>query len=333
MKKILFLLTILLCQHMASQTFSTNLTPVGWEHNILFNATTRYTVTQQGPAQNLAMMFDGSMNPNYVAGLSTANPTVILIEGLPGYHTQSGAWVGWTTRYLPAIRFKIEGYDEYLSANVWRVISDYSSFDYVGTNFSIQVPSGAYTKLKFTFYEGTYYGGLNGNTFGLSELFFIHPEATTPYAGLLASSVDNWQNRGANLVYNSGNVGVGTSTPGSKLTVAGNIAAREVKVTVDAGADFVFENDYKLPSLESVEEFIIKNNHLPGIASAEEMQQDGINLSIMNIKLLQKIEELTLYSIKQSKEIQMLKKGKTDYKILETKLDLLQKEINDLKAK
>ena len=102
----------------------------------------------------------------------------------------------------------------------------------------------------------------------------------------------------------NGNVGIGTTNPTSKLTVAGNIAAREVKVTVDAGADFVFEKDYSLQSLESVDKFIKENKHLPEIASAEEMKKDGINLSEMNIKLLQKIEELTLYSIQQNKKIE-----------------------------
>jgi hypothetical protein len=105
-------------------------------------------------------------------------------------------------------------------------------------------------------------------------------------------------------IMDNGNVGIGTVNPTSKLTVAGNISTREVKVTVDAGADFVFENDYNLPSLESVDRFIKKNKHLPEIASANEMKNDGINLSEMNIKLLQKIEELTLYSIDQNKKIE-----------------------------
>ncbi|MFQ6601780.1 hypothetical protein [Flavobacterium sp. C3NV] len=108
----------------------------------------------------------------------------------------------------------------------------------------------------------------------------------------------------------TGNIGIGTINPTSKLTVAGNIASREVKVTVDAGADFVFENDYNLPSLESVDQFIKENKHLPEIASAKQMQKDGINLSEMNIKLLQKIEEMTLYMIEIKKEIELLKKMK-----------------------
>ena len=107
----------------------------------------------------------------------------------------------------------------------------------------------------------------------------------------------------------NGNVGIGTAKTDSKLTVAGNIASREVKVTVDAGADFVFENNYNLPSLESLDKFIKENKHLPEIASAKEMQKDGINLSEMNIKLLQKIEEMTLYMIEMKKEIELLKKN------------------------
>jgi len=101
----------------------------------------------------------------------------------------------------------------------------------------------------------------------------------------------------------SGNVGIGTTTPDSKLTVAGNIHSREVKVTVNAGADFVFEDNYNLPSLEEVQQFIQENGHLPEIASAKDMEKNGIHLSEMNIKLLQKIEELTLYTIEQEEKL------------------------------
>ncbi|MBS7256725.1 hypothetical protein [Flavobacterium branchiicola] len=127
----------------------------------------------------------------------------------------------------------------------------------------------------------------------------------------------------------NGNVGIGTANPTSKLTVAGNIASREVKVSVDAGADFVFDKDYNLPSLESVDKFIKENKHLPEIASANEMKKDGMNLSEMNIKLLQKIEELTLYMIEQKKN-----SNTQENKIekLYSQIELLKKENDTFKS-
>ncbi len=148
------------------------------------------------------------------------------------------------------------------------------------------------------------------NSFGVR--LFVSTD--TGSNGLLIQTADP-SNSSQNLIYTTklavninGNVGIGTQNPTSKLTVAGNIASREIKVTVDAGADFVFEKDYDLPSLDSVDKFIKENKHLPEIASATEMQKDGINLSEMNIKLLQKIEEMTLYMIEQNKRIENLEK-------------------------
>lgn len=104
----------------------------------------------------------------------------------------------------------------------------------------------------------------------------------------------------------NGNVGIGTLSPNEKLTVAGNIHAREIRVTVDAGADFVFEEDYQLPSLKELEMYLEKHKHLPEIAPAAEMEKEGVHLTAFSIQLLQKIEELTLYTIDQEKKIDIL---------------------------
>ncbi|PWB21468.1 hypothetical protein [Flavobacterium sp. HTF] len=302
MKKIILLLSITICQLLTGQVLTTNRNPVGMEHNILFNAVTRYTVTQEGPAITLPGLFDGSMNAYYMAGVTPTTPTTILIEGLPGYHTQAGAWVGWTTRYLPASRFKIEGYDTYNSANVWRVIADYSAVDYVNPSFSVAIPvAGVYSKLKFTFYNGQ-----NGNV-GLSELYFIHPEATSPYSGLLVPAANNWKSVGVDLVAtNSGNVGIGINTPKNKLDVNGTIHSREVKVDTQNWSDYVFKKEYDLPTLEEVEKHINEKGYLIDMPSEAEVLKDGINLGEMNVKLLQKIEELTLYMIEINKKVNEL---------------------------
>lgn len=105
----------------------------------------------------------------------------------------------------------------------------------------------------------------------------------------------------------NGRVGIGTITPDSELTVKGNIHAEEVKVDLSVpGPDYVFKEGYDLKPLEEVQEYIQAHGHLPNIPSAKEMEINGIQLGRMNMKLLEKIEELTLYLIELGKENQLL---------------------------
>ncbi|MFC1226709.1 hypothetical protein ACFE6N_23095 [Pedobacter sp. BG31] len=107
-------------------------------------------------------------------------------------------------------------------------------------------------------------------------------------------------------IHKNGNIGIGTANPTDMLTVAGKIGAREIKVSTNAGADFVFEPGYKLADLSEVECFVKANKHLPEIPAAKEMIENGVSLGELNIKLLQKVEELTLYLIEQDKKIDAL---------------------------
>ncbi len=116
-------------------------------------------------------------------------------------------------------------------------------------------------------------------------------------------------------VATTGNVGIGISTPNHKLEVAGTIRAKEVKIENSNWPDYVFSKNYKLPSLHEVARHIEENKHLPGIPSAEEVSKEGINVSEMQAKLLQKIEELTLYTIEQNKRIEALEKELKDSKV------------------
>ncbi|WP_143313605.1 hypothetical protein [Chitinophaga ginsengisegetis] len=111
------------------------------------------------------------------------------------------------------------------------------------------------------------------------------------------------------MVKANGNVGIGTTAPGTnKLAVEGTIAARRVKVTQAATwPDYVFEQDYQLPSLQKTEAFIRENKHLPEVPSAKEVAENGQDLGDMNAILLKKVEELTLHLISMQKEITEVK--------------------------
>lgn len=115
------------------------------------------------------------------------------------------------------------------------------------------------------------------------------------------------------VVRMDGNVGIGVSDPtcaldvkgqikGNKLDIMGIIRAKEVKIEATGWSDFVFDKDYKLPTLKEVEDHINKKGTLPDIPSEQEVLKNGIDVGEMQTKLLQKIEELTLYVIELKKE-------------------------------
>ena len=98
------------------------------------------------------------------------------------------------------------------------------------------------------------------------------------------------------------------------LSVYGKILATSMFVTVDDAsnwADFVFKNDYKLIPLSEVENFIKKEGHLKGIPTTQEVMENGIDVAQMNARLLEKVEELTLYMIEMKKELDTLKNGRS----------------------
>ncbi|WP_276373031.1 hypothetical protein [Chryseolinea sp. H1M3-3] len=118
-------------------------------------------------------------------------------------------------------------------------------------------------------------------------------------------------NKNIYMAESGGNVGIGTTNPGGyKLAVEGKIGAREVVVTTAAWADYVFDPTYNLRPLSEVETYVKENKHLPEIPSAKEVEVNGVNLGEMNMLLLKKVEELTLYVIELEKKVNRIENSK-----------------------
>jgi len=98
--------------------------------------------------------------------------------------------------------------------------------------------------------------------------------------------------------------------------------------------DYVFKDDYKLMSLDELKAFVDKNNHLPNIASEAEIKKSNqVSMAKSHMKHLEKIEELTLYTIEQHEQIKLLKSDnelvKTQNNLMQKNHDLMQQQLDD----
>ncbi len=210
-------------------------------------------------------------------------------------------------------------------------------------------PDGTITKVAF--YQGTtklgedatspysynWTGAALGTYSVTARAFDNSGDSTTSSAVSVTVSnapsyLKNWNLTGSNINNsNSGIVSIGSfptawtaiDTSGIKLTVKGAIFAKKLTVTQVLWPDYVFDRDYKLRSLKDVESFINTNNHLPDVPSEREVKANGVNVGENQAVLLRKIEELTLYLIKQHKE----------QEIQLAAIKKMQQEINTLKRK
>jgi hypothetical protein len=200
-------------------------------------------------------------------------------------------------------------------------------------NFKLSIP-GLYN------FENVRLGQFGNGACGLE--FINHADVNNSYGIRFFANIDNGINglqiqtasstaSYSNLGYSTkmtictnGNIGIGTINPSYLLDVLGTIRAKEVKVDLNGVADFVFDSNYKLRPLSEVEQYVKEHKHLQEIPSAKEVEQNGVSLGEMQNKLLQKVEELTLYVIELKKENELQKK---DNEQLLQKITKLEKQL------
>ncbi len=175
------------------------------------------------------------------------------------------------------------------------LLSFYGLVDHWETNIYI----GAATKKMYfrtsAWLGGASEGGMTGGFHNWRTLLDSRSDILSTGRLMLSGS--------GNHYISNGNLGIGITTPSEKLAVNGNIRAKEIKVETANWPDYVFSDDYQLPGLEETEAYIKAHRRLPGMPSAEEAEREGISVGEMNRKLLEKVEELTLYLIKKNQEL------------------------------
>ncbi|MCX8523419.1 hypothetical protein OF897_05750 [Chryseobacterium formosus] len=163
----------------------------------------------------------------------------------------------------------------------------------------------------------------NGMTISTNPGLYIFPSfENTSLAGTIEDGHKIFY-----VSYLNGKLGMGTNSinqsngDGYRLFVKDGIKTEKVKVEIAANngwADYVFKKDYKLMSLNDLQSYINEKGHLPEVPTTEEAIANGIELKEMNILLLKKIEELTLYTLQQQKNIDDQN----------TRIEMLEKKIN-----
>lgn len=247
-----------------------------------------------------------------VAGL-----LIYQTDGVPGYYSYNGSFwsitnTQWSTVFPPDIFYGAGNVSigSTISLANLNVTGDQLIYGTLPLLF-FRPQSGATTsQIRFQLPDGT-------NEFGLT-----HFSNRLTLGRMVGNTIANDL-----VVASDGNIGIGTTAPNAKLhintnmmigagtptagyalSVNGKIISEEVRVEADVWPDYVFQNNYPLISLSQLEQFISTNKHLPNIPAAKQVHKEGFGLGDMNRRLLEKIEELTLYIIQQEKRLNTLQR-------------------------
>ncbi|HTK18819.1 MAG TPA: hypothetical protein VL442_04880 [Mucilaginibacter sp.] len=284
MKKIILSLAIALlsyCSYAQSFNPTSNINSPGTANSFLGGYTFAYA-TSGSPWNGAFMSFGGFPPNNYDCQIST------------DYGPHGGNHISFRTRNGDAATWN-NWYEIWHSGNL-----NNSSSDFIARSLNaegLHIKSNAYSSS-----QGLYLGWNKSGYLGEANLVSNIGGGTGGFT--FDNTIDGTSFTRLVTITGNGNMLIGQSTQANsayKLDVYGKARANEIVVNT-SGADFVFGKQYALPKLSDVKTYIDKNQHLPEIPSAKEMQTNGMSVGEINTKLLQKVEELTLYLIEKDKQ-------------------------------
>lgn len=305
----------------------------GWQDITPLNGDTRIVIWLRGGTTTYYYNANYTVSPAVYDGVANALPYNITNGGTLTYKTSPDVYVNQKGPSFFGPLYSYSPNASYFAGNVGigtsapaaklEVISTTNS-----ANRAIQVSS---PDAHLVFLSPSFAAGSYNNIVRAGDQGIVFSGGTT---GTGSFCISPWStaNSGSGLkILGNGNVGIGTATPSAALDVQGgnvwingpsalpnfidnyalnvngNIRANKLVVNT-TGADFVFEPTYKLLPLNQLEKYVAINRHLPGIETANTMQKDGVDVGENQTKLLQKIEELTLYIIEENKKNSQLSK-------------------------
>ena len=276
----------------------------------LNNTSSPWSTSGNTTYYNLGNVGIGTNTPGYALDVAGAiNATSILVNGSPlsapstpwslngsnAFYSSGNVGIGTNT---PGYALDVAG-----AINATSILVNGSPLSAPSTPWSLNGSDAFYS-------SGNVGIGTNTPGYALDVAGAINATSILVNGSPLTSGSSPWSTSGNNLFYTAGSVSIGTNSvpSGYDFAVDGNIIAEGVTVLLSENwPDFVFVNNYDLWNLYQVETYIKRHGHLPNVPSAQDIRKNGVQLGEMDATLLQKIEELTLHSIRQQKEIDSLR--------------------------
>jgi len=214
------------------------------------------------------------------------------------------------------------------------VMGDAKTLGHLWAHQSLSVGAGLNMFTKFYVVNGNRTAAIHANTVGNTKpyqrlMFFEYDNPDTKIIEVINTATNRTPfklyadgqmeiDNGVTKIFHLGTDGMlsirNNSIETFRVEAHGLVRARKIRVDSETWPDYVFEKDYRLLPLSELETFLIQNKHLPSVPSEQEIKAEGIDLGEMQVKMMEKIEELTLYLIQQNKtlaqqqeEIQKLK--------------------------